>query len=103
MITLEERPTAYLVPTLIDLDGAQHSMPPAVAEMVHGTVCWRPLFLIDGRCTAVIDKNGVHHYPVPLYRATVTNNEARARMENSKDQKPLSSLCSTAGLGLATR
>lgn len=72
-LEVDDRPVAYLVPTLIDLHGAQHSMPPSVAATVHGTVCWKPQFLIDGHIAAVTDKNGVEHYPVPLYRAKVPN------------------------------
>lgn len=69
MIALEDKPEAYLVPTLIDLRGKRHSVPLEAVDLVQGTVAWRPEYLVDGQGHGVTDKNGITHYPIPLYRA----------------------------------
>ena len=73
MIALEDKPEAYLIPTLIELHGKRHSVPPEAVDMIHGTVAWHPDYLIDDHGCGVTDKNGETHYPIPLYRAKVPN------------------------------
>jgi hypothetical protein len=60
---------AYLVPKLIDLKTAKrHNVPAHAVDAIHGTIAWTPEILIDGAGFGVMDKDGVTHYPIPLYK-----------------------------------
>ena len=81
MVALEDKPEAYLVPTLLDFKGALKvgfsradgctMTDDELKDMIGGTVVWHAEIFSDG--DGVTDKHGVTHYPVPLYRAKVPN------------------------------
>lgn len=79
MFELETKPSAWLVPKLLDFKGAtkvhftraegNNSTDEELKDLIGGTVIFHAetVFLNDGG-EYVEDKHGVRHYPIPLYK-----------------------------------
>jgi len=75
---LEEKPAAWLVPHLLDFTGARAHFSRAegctltdddLKEQLAGTVVWNAEVCFLNDCDHfVVDRNGVKHRPVPLFR-----------------------------------
>lgn len=64
-----EQHDAWLIPTIIDVYGAERtSLPREQWDLVHGTVAWHAEMFCDD-FEPVTDKHGVKHYPKKLFAA----------------------------------
>lgn len=94
--THETKPSAWLVPSLVDFTNAKKVhfsrtkdctlTDEELKAQLTGTVQWHAEIFSDG--DGVIDRDGVKHFPVPLYRALKPNNVVQGREPALSAKRP---------------